>query len=101
MFLDGPNAKARDAVYVLFAGEKVREDYSDVVPSIDRCEQIADLRTLPLESLVRMKLTSFRDKDRVHLRDLLEVGLIDATWVDRFSPELRGRLQELLDHPDG
>jgi hypothetical protein len=48
-----------------------------------------------------MKLTSFRDKDRVHLRDLLEVGLIDATGVDRFSPELRARFQELLDHPDG
>ena len=24
MFLDGPNAKARDAVHVIFAGEKVR-----------------------------------------------------------------------------
>src|ERR1700738_1567805 len=26
MFLDGPNAKARDAVHVVFAGEKVRPD---------------------------------------------------------------------------
>ncbi len=28
MFLDGPDAKARDAVHVVFAGEKVRPEYS-------------------------------------------------------------------------
>src|SRR4029453_252888 len=27
MFLDGPDARARDAVYLLFAGEKVRPEY--------------------------------------------------------------------------
>ena len=31
-----------------------------------------------------MKLTSFRLKDQVHLMDLLEVGLIDSSWGDRF-----------------
>ena len=54
-----------------------------------------------LESLVRMKLTSFRDKDRMHIRDLIGVGLIDATWPARFPPELAARLQELLDDPNG
>ena len=33
---------------------------------------------VPLEDLVRMKLTSFRDKDRMHLRDLASVGLVDS-----------------------
>jgi hypothetical protein len=47
-----------------------------------------------------MKLTSFRDKDRTHVRDLLDVGLIDATWVRRFSPALGARLQQLIDTPD-
>ena len=28
MFLDGPDAKARDAVQVVFAGKKVREEYN-------------------------------------------------------------------------
>ena len=28
MFLDGPNAKARDAVHIVFAGEKVRQEYA-------------------------------------------------------------------------
>ncbi len=101
MFLDGPNAKARDAIHVVFAGEKVRDEYPEVVPSIDQCEQFRNIRTLPMEALVRMKLTSFRDKDRVHLRDMLEVGLVDASWLEKFSSELRSRLQQLLDNPDG
>ena len=48
-----------------------------------------------------MKLTSFRDEDRTHLRDLIDVGLIDATWPARFPSELGQRLQLLLDNPDG
>ena len=47
-----------------------------------------------------MKLTSFRDKDRVHLRDLMEVGLVDETWLKRVPAELRMRLQELFDNPE-
>ena len=101
MFLDGPNAKARDAVRVLFAGKKVREEYAEPVPEIDQYEWIEDARTLPFERLVKMKLTSFRRKDQVHILDMISIGLIDATWLDRFSPQLRSRLQELLDNPDG
>jgi hypothetical protein len=48
-----------------------------------------------------MKLTSFRDKDRMHLRDLIDVGLIDAMWPARLPPELASRLQGLLDNPNG
>jgi hypothetical protein len=44
-----------------------------------------------------MKLTSFRLKDKLHLLDLLEVGLIDAGWCERFPPELAARLRELID----
>ena len=101
MFLDGPEAKARDAVHVVFAGKKVREEYPEPVPEIDDYELIEGAKTLPLEALVRMKLTSFRDKDRVHIRDMISVGLIDDTWLPRLSPELRVRLQALLDDPNG
>jgi hypothetical protein len=62
---------------------------------------IENVRTLPLEALVRMKLTSFRDKDRVHLRDMISIGLIDESWHDRLPEELRGRLQQLLNDPNG
>ena len=101
MFLDGPDAKARDAVHVVFAGKKVREEYSEAVPDIDQFEWIEDARTLPFDRLIKMKLTSFRRKDQVHLLDMISIGLIDSTWLDRFSPELKLRLQELLEDPDG
>jgi len=101
MFLDGPKAKARDAVHVVFAGEKVRDEYVLAAPAITESETITTFRVLSLEALVRMKLTSFRDKDRTHLRDLLDVGLVDATWLDRLSPALAARLRELLDNPNG
>lgn len=101
MFLDGKGAKARDAVHVLFAGEKVREEYLLPTPQVTESEAGAMFRVLLLEALVRMKLTSNRDKDRTHVRDFIEVGLIDATWPARFPPELAARLQHILDTPDG
>ncbi len=101
MFLDGPKAKARDAVHVIFAGEKVRREYSTPAPDVTESQASGSFRILALESLVRMKLTSFRDKDRTHLRDFLGVGLIDANWIERFPPEFAARLQHLVDTPDG
>jgi hypothetical protein len=101
MFLDGPGAKARDAVHVVFAGEKVRPEYTESAPDVAETEASGAMRVLKLEALARMKLTSFRDKDRTHLRDFIEVGLLDASWRDRLPAELASRLQELLDHPEG
>jgi hypothetical protein len=101
MFLEGPDAKARDAVHILFAGEKVRADYAAAVPDVDESERADDFRLVGLEPLVRMKLTSFRDKDRMHLRDLVDVGLVDETWVLRFEKELGERLEQILDDPEG
>ncbi len=100
-FLDGPNAKVRDAVHILFAGEKVKPGYEAAAADTDESERGKDFQMLHLESLVRMKLTSFRDKDRTHLRDMIDVGLINATWPARFSKTLAARLQELLDNPEG
>ncbi len=101
MFLDGSTAKARDAVHVVFAGQKVRAEYPNPAPMIDDYELIEDAKTLPLEALVEMKLTSFRRKDQVHILDMISIGLIDESWLVRLSPELQLRLQELLDDPDG
>jgi len=100
MFLDGPDAKARDAVHVVFADEKVRESYVTEAPDVGESETSGGFRVLNLEALVRMKLTSFRRKDQVHLLDMIDVGLIDASWQARFRPELAARLKELLDNPD-
>jgi hypothetical protein len=56
---------------------------------------------LSLAALVQIKLTAYRDKDRTHLRDMIDVGLIDVTWLDRLPPALASRLKELLDNPGG
>ncbi len=101
MFLDGPGAKARDAVHVIFANEKVRAEYHAPAPDVSESKVTANARVLNLEALVRMKLTSFRLKDQVHIMDFIDVGLVDATWVPRLHPELGPRLQHLLDNPDG
>jgi hypothetical protein len=101
MFLDGPEAKARDAVHVIFAGEKVRPDYVAAVPDAAESVSFKAYRVLSLEALVRMKLTSNRDKDKMHVRDMLAIGLIDASWPARYQPELAARLQHLVDTPDG
>lgn len=101
MFLDGPDAKARDAVHVLFSGEKVRPNDLLPSPDINEAERAAFFRVLSLEALVRIKLNVFRRKDQVHLLDLLDVGLIDASWTGRYPPELAARLQSLIDDPNG
>jgi hypothetical protein len=99
-FIDGPDASPRDAVHLLFAGEKVRESYP--VPTADVTERVVgeDYSVVSLEALVGMKLNSFRTKDRMHLIDMLELGLIDAGWLPRLIPEHAARLQELLDNPE-
>ncbi|MEO7298767.1 MAG: hypothetical protein ABI042_09350 [Verrucomicrobiota bacterium] len=101
IFLDGPSASARDAVHIVFAGEKVRSENSSAAPDVSESEETETFRLVTLDALVRMKLTAFRDKDRTHLRDLLEVGLIDASWCDRLPPPLATRLKELVENPEG
>jgi len=100
MFLDGPEAGIRDAVHVIPAVEKIKPEYLLASPDVTESEQTGQFRLLNLEALVKMKLTSFRRKDQVHLLDLLAVNLIDATWLPRLPAELAARLQELLDTPD-
>ena len=101
MFLDGPGGKARDAVHVIFSGEKVRREYATAVPDVDQAVPFQAFSVLGLEALVQMKLTSYRRKDQVHLLDMLDVGLIDTSWPAKYPPELAARLQHLLDTPDG
>lgn len=101
VFLDGPDAKVRDAVHVLWAGEKPVPDAIENTPELHETEPGEGFELVPLQDLVRMKLISFRDKDRMHLRDLLSVGMIDESWPELFPAELATRLQVILDDPEG
>ena len=101
VFLDGPNGKPSQGIHVLLADRKVRHDYSTATPSIHQVVDIEGRSIVALAALVEMKLNSFRDKDRTHLRDMIQIGLIDSTWPARFAKNLGDRLQELLDDPEG
>jgi len=101
MFIDGAQGRPSGGVHLLYAGEKVRPEYEHPSPNVDESERAAEFQVTTLPALVQMKLMSWRDKDRTHLRDLIGVGLIDATWPARFPPPLRERLQHLLDDPNG
>lgn len=101
VFLDGPDAKVRDAIHILWAGEKPVPDAIEETPVLKQTEPGDGFDLIPLEDLVRMKLISFRDKDRMHLRDLAAVGLLDGKWPARFPPVLGERLQAILNDPEG
>lgn len=101
VFLDGPEGRVGDAVHIVFAGEKTRPDQPEPNALIQEGEETEDFRLISLDALVRMKLSAWRDKDRVHLRDLVSVGLVDATWLPRLPEFLRGRLEEILATPGG
>lgn len=100
IFVEDENESARNGVHIVLAGQMVRLDDLEPNPDIEPFKTGDGFRTLPLEGLVRMKLNSFRLKDRVHLLDMIDVGLIDSAWVSRFPDPLAERLQDLLDNPD-
>jgi hypothetical protein len=56
LFLDGPEAKARDAVHLVFAGEKVRADELLPNPDVIESEPADHFRVLSLSALVQIKL---------------------------------------------
>jgi hypothetical protein len=101
MFLDGPDTGPRDAVHVILAGEKVTPSDSTPAPDVTQAARSDQFNVIALEALLRMKLTAFRRKDQVHVQDMLEVGLIDATWKSRLPADLADRFQSLLDTPGG
>ncbi len=101
VFIDGAQGKPSAGLNLLFAGEKLRGEDARPCPDLDESERAAEFQVVSLLALVRMKLVSWRLKDRVHLQDLIHVGLIDATWPPRLQPPLSNRLQELLDNPNG
>ena len=103
MFLDPDSTKARDAVHILFAGEKIRPEDLYPIPAIEEDPPRAarDYAVAPMVSLVQMKLTSFRRKDQMHLLDLIDVGLITPDVERTLPPDLLARLEELKRNPEG
>ena len=101
IFVDGPEGKAREALHIIFAGERVKPGDAVPAPDLSATAAFEGYKIVEFDRLLVMKLTAFRLKDRVHLLDMIDVGLIDAATLDRLPPELRPRLEQLLNNPDG
>ncbi len=96
MFLDRNDPNPRHAVHLLWAGEKVRPEYEWPSPTIDQRQRVGGIQAVSLPGLVLMKLLSNRDQDRVHLRDMIDVGLVGREMLDRLPRSLAPRLEALL-----
>jgi hypothetical protein len=97
MFLERADANPRRAVHLLWAGEKVTADCALPSPAIeDRLVLEPGKAVVSLAGLVRMKLLANRDQDRVHLRDLIDVALVDRGFLRDLPPDLASRLDGLL-----
>ncbi len=97
MFLDRDDPNPRHAVHLVWSGEKLRPEYEHPSPSLDdRLTLSPGLHAVSLAGLVLMKLQSNRDQDRVHLRDLIDVGLVGRDLLVQLPPELASRLDALL-----
>ena len=53
MFLDGPDAKPSESIHLLFAGEKVKEDYPLASPDITTIDDPAGFRVFPIATRTR------------------------------------------------
>ena len=95
MLIDAREPRARSAVHLLFVREKVRPEYLEPVPDFSPpVRTIEGVLLAPVADLVRMKLTSFRLRDRVHLKDMDAIGLITPQIEAQLPQALRERLRE-------
>ena len=96
MLVDANAPRARSAVHLVFVNEKVRPNYLEAVPGVSKPARTeGGVLIAPVADLVKMKLTSFRLKDQVHIKDLDSVRLITAEIEAGLSEALRKRLAEV------
>ena len=95
-----PEQRERWTDRALFAGQMMSGSGSHI-PDLGNVSLVNNTCLLPLHTLVEFQLSRWELDDKVDLRDLLDVGLLDDSWLLRLPSPLAERLQELLDDPDG
>lgn len=98
MLLYGPAESAKNAVHLIFSGEKVSPNQATPNPAI-RPERKhvhgKDVLVIPVVDLIRMKLSSYRLKDQVHIKAMDAAGLITSDAENTLTPELSARLKHV------
>jgi hypothetical protein len=96
MLLYGESDSARNAIHLLFSEEKVRPNQASPNPAIEPQRKTFLGRTVavvPIVDLLRMKLSSYRLKDQVHVQVMDASGLITPEVVASLPPDLQERLK--------
>ncbi|HLG98988.1 MAG TPA: hypothetical protein VKX49_21940 [Bryobacteraceae bacterium] len=96
LLVDTKEPEARSAIHFVFVREKVRADYVESVPDFSTPTVTEEgILLAPAADLVRMKVTSFRLQDKVHLLDMDTVGLITPEIEANLPVLLRDRLMQV------
>lgn len=91
-------SRFQEGVHIVFADERVRPEYVCPAPSLASSPVVLVREgyvCLDVPRLLRMKLTSFRHKDIVHIQDLLGQRLITRKMAAELPPELQARMEQV------
>ncbi len=89
---------ARNAVHLIFSGEKVRPTQAIPNPEIAPEAKVVhgkSIMVIPVADLLRMKLSSYRLKDQVHVQVMDAAGLITPEVEHKLPEELLPRLHHV------
>jgi hypothetical protein len=98
MLMYGKTDSARNAVHLIFSGELVRPNQAAPNPPIapeKKWIHGGEVMLIPVADLVRMKLSSYRLKDQVHIKSMDAAGLITAEVEAKLPTDLSARLQHV------
>lgn len=101
LFTDPDEPSKKSGVHLVWANERLRPSYTVSSPDVSESERDPEgFSVVKLAALVRMKLTSFRPVDQVHVQDMMSVGLLTPEVRRELPAELLERLATLETAPD-
>lgn len=101
VLLDKSDPRRSKGVHLIYAAEPFHSRSSDRAPDVSATVRLSDgFRVIPLLELVAMKLIAYRLHDRVHLQDMLKVGLITPAIALQLPEGLLAKLRETRDETD-
>ncbi len=98
MLMYGDTDSARSAVHLLFSGELVSPNQASPNPPIQPVRkhiQGGEVMVIPVRDLIRMKLSSYRLKDQVHIKTMDAARLITPEIEASLTTELAARLRHV------
>lgn len=101
VFVERDDPKPSRGVHLVMGGERIRKHYTHPAPDPRSAVRLkSGYRVIDLPGLLAMKLQSFRDIDRAHVRDMLKVRLITADITSELPPDLLARLEQIESQPE-